>query len=117
MLEIRYHPKAVIEASKHARYYDRCLAGLGASFFDELDCTVQAVQQNPGLCPQIRMECAANESTDSRFGSIMSPTQTAFVFWQWPTSAVAPATGVTVLMSDGQPSKALLSIAHIACPL
>lgn len=44
--EIKYHPKALAEAFKSARYYNHQQEGLGAGFFDALDfCVVQLGQE------------------------------------------------------------------------
>ena len=45
--EIKYHPKALAEAFKSARYYNRRSLGLGAEFFEEIDSVVRQLQVDP----------------------------------------------------------------------
>ena len=45
--EIKYHPKALAESFKSARYYDRQKAGLGLEFFEEVDGTVTKLLADP----------------------------------------------------------------------
>jgi mRNA-degrading endonuclease RelE of RelBE toxin-antitoxin system len=47
MREIKYHPKALAEAFKSARFYNRAQAGLGAEFFEQLDETVVCLRKDP----------------------------------------------------------------------
>ena len=44
--EIKYHPKALAEAFKSARYYNRRSPGLGAEFFEEIDLVVRQPDAN-----------------------------------------------------------------------
>jgi hypothetical protein len=45
--EIKYHPKALAEVFKSARFYDRRVPGLGARFFEELDLAVEQLRSDP----------------------------------------------------------------------
>jgi len=45
--EIKYHPKALAEAFKSARWYNRRCPGLGAEFFDEIDAVVGELRADP----------------------------------------------------------------------
>lgn len=47
MQELKYHPKALAEALRSARYYDRQRNGLGAEFFEELDRTIGQLRADP----------------------------------------------------------------------
>jgi toxin ParE1/3/4 len=45
--EVKYHPKALAEAFKSARYYNRRVPGLGADFFDEVDSVIKQLSADP----------------------------------------------------------------------
>jgi mRNA-degrading endonuclease RelE of RelBE toxin-antitoxin system len=45
--EIKYHPKALAEAFRSARYYNRQEEGLGAEFFNAVDFCVGQLRQDP----------------------------------------------------------------------
>jgi toxin ParE1/3/4 len=45
--EIKYHPKALAEAFRSARYYDSRHPGLGAQFFEEVDSVVSQLHVDP----------------------------------------------------------------------
>ncbi len=47
MPEVKYHPKALAELFRSARYYNRQRPGLGAEFFDELDAALTRLCANP----------------------------------------------------------------------
>jgi plasmid stabilization system protein ParE len=47
MPEVKYHPKALAELFRSARYYNRQRPGLGAEFFDELDAAVARLRADP----------------------------------------------------------------------
>ena len=45
--EIKYHPKALAEAFRSARYYNKRRPGLGAEFFEEVDSAVNQLRADP----------------------------------------------------------------------
>ena len=49
MIEIEFHADARQELRQAAQYYERQVAGLGFAFTDEVERTVELIQESPGI--------------------------------------------------------------------